>query len=143
MTLQTLPPRPIGQIVDRGTLASTVTVSGTSASQTDIVSGAGFVADGISSYWIEFYTPEGVSAAADILAVVLWDNATQLDQLAQLQPPAVIGEPIFCKLLVTPAAGTRTYKIKAFRVASNGSVAGGAGGSGAFTPCTITVTRAT
>ena len=96
---------------------------------------------GANDVEIEFYSPRvtpGPVAGASI-QFVLWDSVaaasigllgTVLSQVAASQ-----SFPVLLKRRLTPAAGARTYSIRAFRGGgSNGSVGAGAGGAGVDVP---------
>jgi PKD repeat protein len=127
-------------------ITSPVTISATTeGAAQDVVSSGAVTYDGTAVY-IEFYAPRvDVGAAAETI-LVLQDGATALGWIGYFSVGAVTAiqqrTPARLSRKLTPSAGSHTYKITGFRVTVNGTVQAGAGGSAAFMPAYIRVTKA-
>jgi hypothetical protein len=117
---------------DYAQITTITSITGGSGAPTSVLSGAGFTASGTDTYLIEFYTPYYRSLANGLLFVDLYEGSTQLGHLA-LMGGGSHGDMYYPGATSlykhTPAAGTRTYNIKAFQSGANGEVGAGAGGN--------------
>jgi hypothetical protein len=127
---------------------SAVTVSATAETTPDNVVAAPAIAfDGSTRVCLEFFAPRvdiGAVAGAFVL-VNLWDDTTtDLGRICVAASPAAVASsvPMFGVRYFTPPAATKTYRARAWRVSSNGSIVGGAGGAGATLPGFIRITKA-
>jgi hypothetical protein len=112
--------------LDYATRTSSLSITATSAATAQsVVAGAGFTASGTTEVWIEFGFPSlsiAANAAGNSVVFHLWlDGADTTMQFMQLASggnisPIVAG---YNKVKLTPAAGTRTYEIKAYRGTAN------------------------
>jgi hypothetical protein len=114
-----------------GQVTSDTTITGASdGSETDVVS-SGAVTYAANKVRIEFYSyaviPAGGSAP---VLCTLWDGSTQLGRMSWTASTAVVDAVRY----LTPSAGSHTYKIKCWRVTTNGTVSAGAGGSSGASP---------
>lgn len=127
-------------------ITTTVSVTGTSqGSPTDVVAAAAFTADGTSSYKVEFYSPFYRVGASALLFVDLWLDGSVLCHLFLAGSGSIVdhyaaGAVVARK--VTPAAGARTYSVKAYRATANGEVGAGNGAAGDYAPAYIRITAA-
>lgn len=123
-----------GTIMDRVSFTADVTVSGTTeAGATPIVSGNGFTADGVSSYWVRFFSPGVIPAAVNgaVVNFYLFLDGNPISAghslWGQVAVPAgaTMCVPVLLEYYVpTPASGTRTFSARASRGANNGTVRG-------------------
>ena len=125
---------------------SLVSVTATvEASAQDVVSSGAIAYDG-SRIKVEFFSPEVEvgSTAGSFVVLNLFDGSTDLGRIGLVENSAtgVVGAPVYCQRYLTPSVATHTYKIVAWRVNSNGSVHGSAGGTGADLPGFIRVSAA-
>lgn len=126
-----------------GTVSVTATVE---ASADVIVTAAALAADGTSAYLIEFWS-QGVrpdnAGAGRFIILWLFEDGTSIGNLGTLVVPAAQNDtkPVLACRRRVPAAGSRTYSIRATVSAGTGSVAGGAGGAGTAMPGFIRITQ--
>lgn len=123
---------------------SNVTISaGTEATANTVVTAPAFTADGTSSYWIEFWTPVLTLPANGACNVWLYLDGSSVGWIYQQYNGAsgvATGEPVYAKTLVTPAAGSRTYSIRASQQFGNSTINAGTGGAGNFVPGYVNIT---
>jgi hypothetical protein len=127
-------------------ITSPVTISATSeATAQDVISSGAITYDG-TAVWIEFNAPRVDQGAAGEIILVLQDGSTALGWIGYWSVGAVATiqqrNPASLRRKLTPSAGSHTYKITGFRSTVNGTVQAGAGGSAAFMPASIRVTKA-
>lgn len=139
---------PPGTIISKVEFTSNVTISATvEASATTVVTAATFVPDGFSQYWIGFYTGAvvpgtGVNFLVDLF---LFDNGSSIGNIARtINPTAAgnLGTAVYVQIPLTPTAVPHAYSIRGIQAGANGTVTAGAGGSGAFRPGYISITKA-
>jgi hypothetical protein len=110
-----------------------------------VVSAPATVFDG-SAVALDFFSPAVVPAsiAAATVQLFLYEGGTVLCTLAVVSTTTA-GQayvPVFATRRFTPAAGSHTYGIGAFRELGNGTVVAGAGaGVGQFAPAFIRITK--
>jgi hypothetical protein len=119
---------------------SNVTVSGASeGAATSVVAAGSFTADGSSAYIVEFYAPTISPGASTGVVVILLEGSTVLGNIAFTSSQG----DCLVRRKVTPASGSRTYSVKAWKAGSNdGTIEAGSGGTGAYLPGYIRVTKA-
>lgn len=125
---------------------SSVTVNATSsASPNDVVSSGALTYDGSTRVCIEFFAPiVGTGATGgSAVTVALWDASSEGPRLATRQGASQQG-PIYARFFLTPSAASHTYRVRAWRDISNGTIfAGdGVGAEPEFVPGYIRVTVA-
>jgi hypothetical protein len=102
-----------------------VTVSGTEGAPTDVVSSGELILDG-RPVWVEFnaYGLLTSATAADAVVINLWDGATDLGRWALAVTPAAaaMAVPVHARRRITPAVGSHTYKVRAWKATNNGTV---------------------
>lgn len=103
-----------------------------------------FTADGTSTYWVEFYSPQvdTGNAATNAIQIELTDGGSNtLGTLAYLATPAanIMRVSVLAKVPYTPASGSKTLNVRAIYAGSAGTLYGGAGGSGTYQPCWLAV----
>jgi len=122
-----------------------VTVSATSeGSPNDVVAAGSLTFDGTTRICIEFYSPRiDVGATAGSFVVVnLWDgDSTDLGRIAVHALASSVSSCLVRRFL-TPPNASKNYKIKAWRVNSNGTIQAGAGGAGVSMPGYVRITKA-
>lgn len=124
-------------VVASGTATADVNITATTeATATTLVTAGGFTADGATTYWVFFYcvllTP-GTSPTK----FWLYEAAASVGQCGLYFPTTGDIEGYSLVVPVLPAAGTRTYSMRA-SVAGGTAVAGaGAGGTGVVMPMSI------
>jgi hypothetical protein len=116
------------------------------ATPNDVVSAGAFTFDGATRICIEFEATEmetGTTAGSFVL-LNLWDDTTDLGRFAIVENSAtgLVGVSVHRRRFLTPTAGNHTYKVRGWRVNSDGSVSAGAGGVGLTLPGYIRITVA-
>ncbi len=113
--------------------SAAVTVSSAAeATPDDVVSCGALEFDGNTLNRIEFFSPrvDTAAAASSFVVLNLWDGSTDLGRIALVGNGAVTAEsvsaPVYVASFLTPARGTHTYKVRAWRITGNGAVYGGA-----------------
>lgn len=129
------------QIVSPVTIASTTEATGTT-----ILSPGALTFDG-SPWIVEFFGLCGgtATAAGAFLEVNLFEGATQITRLAEVQNPAAsaIAVPTRTAYQFTPTAGAHTYTVTAFKGANwtTALVNCGAAGTGGYPPAFVRFTK--
>ena len=115
---------------------SSVTINnGTEAGANTIVTASAITADGSTPIYVEFFAPLVRNTNISAVTVYLFEDGTSLGPWAAADITAAnSGYPIYCGLRRVPAAGSRTYSVRANRGAGTGTVYGGAGGTGVTQP---------
>lgn len=134
-------PTPIETFVSYTEFTANVTVSGTNGAETTVVTAPFFVADGATVYEVTFSATEIATGASDLVVVILFEQASNLGQMAVCNTNTV-GIPVYLRRRLTPASGNRQYIIKAYRTTNNGTIVAGAGGSNVALPGYIKITKA-
>lgn len=130
------------------TTASVSIVSTTESAGTSILATGSVTYDG-SAVMVEFFSPSVVSdtaSAGDQLDISLFEGATQIARLIQINPPAITANmavPVCAKYRFTPASGTHTYSVTAFVSSATGTprVVAGPGGTTAYAPAYLRITK--
>lgn len=120
------PSVPPGTVLDYAQVTNSVTISATSAAAANtIVTGNGFTADGATPVWVEFFCPSvsiALHASGNMIIFHLYldgaDTTLQFNQLAGPAAASVI-YTAYGRVKLTPASGTRTYGIRAYRSNAN------------------------
>lgn len=134
----------VGAELDYATRTSDLTVTaGSEAAANTVITGASISFDGSTRVQIEFWCPFA-SSGSGVLVVVIVEDSTVIGTIVQLYGSGtVIYAPLYGSMLRTPLAGSHTYYVKAWRTGSDGTIAGGAGGSGTTSsPAVMRVTVA-
>jgi hypothetical protein len=105
---------------------SDVTVSGSEATPTDVVS-ATVVLEKDTPVLVEFraYSMATSASAGDFVVISLWDGSTDLGRWAIALTPAaaVMHVPVHAvRKIATPDAGSHTYKACAWKGTNNGTI---------------------
>lgn len=124
---------------------ATVSVTGSEVSPTDVVSAGAVTFDG-TAVVVEFYSTQvSPASGTDLVALSLWDGATDLGRIAIVQnsvgASVQVAPPVLVRRKLTPSVGSHTYKIRGWKSTGNGSVIAGAGGVGAYMPGYIRITK--
>lgn len=123
---------------------STVSITGSEASPTDVVSAGAESFDGSTRVKIEFYAPAVASTgSAQQTILSLWDSTTDLGRVFQcgnLSGTQVFG--CYVVRYLTPSNASHTYKIRGFREGGTGTanVQANTGGTGLQMPGFIRLT---
>lgn len=126
------------QLIAPVTFSAPITVSGTvHSSPTDIVSSGAFTYDG-TPIVITMYAP-GATVGTTYLQSSLWDGSTELFSWFY-QTAGSISH--FGQIIVTPSAGSHTYKWRAYVDASTGQISAGNATAGNLANGYIRVTKA-
>lgn len=123
-------------------------VSTTESSGTTIISPGAVTFDG-GAVAVEFFAIRilyDTVTAADAVVVSLFEGATQITRLAEVQTQNITTAnslPGIGKYRFTPSAGSHTYTVTAFAVSTTGgpAVVAGSGGTGGFPPAYIRFTK--
>lgn len=122
------------------------TVSATTEAAADTIVTAGAVTlDGSTQIRVSFYAPALLtgSGAATLVSFVIYQNGSSIGQASNYEI-SITGQletaPYLSRIL-TPAANTYTYSIRAFRNVANATVFAGAGGAGNFIPLFVLVEK--
>lgn len=112
-------------------ISTQLAISATTEATAQVVATAAtFTANGVDSYWVEFFAPAfqtGVAAGAT-MSLVLYDNGSAISAgvstIAKLTNPnaASFVTPVYAARKVTPAAGSHAYSVRAFRAVVNGAI---------------------
>jgi hypothetical protein len=125
-------------------LSVTATVEGSAQS---VVSAGAVSFDGSTRVKIEFFSPDVLagSTAASFTILNLWDGSSDIGRLGVIGHSALvtgIETPFKLDRYLTPSNASHTYSIRAWRVASDGTVSAGAGGAATQLPGFIRITKA-
>jgi hypothetical protein len=128
-------------------ITATVTVTATvEASATLVVTAPAFTADGTTPIIVQFVCQGGAPASAvgAYVQAILFQDGASIGAMATVLNPAAAGmqAPIHAARRFTPAAGSRTFSIRAICGSGNASIIAGAGGSGVNNPAFIRISRA-
>lgn len=138
--------RPSGDVLTHNEVTSVTAISATTeASANNIVAASAFTFDGSTAVIIEAFFPDANAIGAWTCNFVLWDNTAgaSIGLLGSVTLAAgALSGPLLFRRRLTPANGSRTYSIRAFRGTANGNVNAGAGGVGAKMPGYIRITKA-
>jgi len=134
--LRTLSPAAGGVELAYNEFTSNVSVTATSeATANTVVTASAITADGSTPIVIEFYAP---SVDANV-AIVLYDGSSTVGGVLAFNGAQV---PIYVPKRLTPASGSHTYSIRAYKPSGSPSVQAGTGGSGNNMPGFIRITTA-
>lgn len=132
-------------------ITSDVTITGaTEAGATTIITSGSVTFDGATVAVIEFYASNIQVIAgtiADGVTIDLYEDASILGRISKITPPAItntMGVSVTGLLRRTPGSGAHTYTVKGWKTSAGdtGIVKAGSGGTGAFVPAFIRITRA-
>ena len=99
--------------------------------------------DGATRIKLEFFSPAaGNSGAAVNLLFELYDGATDLGILGQVNGAGATVVPAKGERFFTPSAGVHTFHVKAWMTGTSPTITGGSGGPGAYLPAWYRITRA-
>lgn len=148
ITKKSLTDRESGFEVDYVEYTAPVTVSATTeAAATTVVTGSAIDYDGATAVWLEFFAPTillSATPAAPSVATVLYEDGASIGRWGNtIVGPGNQGEQLL-KRKITPASGSHTFSVRAFRDSGAGAnqVFAGVGGSGNFLPGYLRTTKA-
>lgn len=125
-----------GGELDYAEITASVTVNGLVGSQTTIITGNPVAYDGVTRVRIEVYTPILDLEGSNFLIVALWEDATDLARMGQLDLdplPTDLGLPTTMVRYLIPSAGTHTYTVKGWVNIAHGVFGAGTGSGGSNT----------
>lgn len=114
----------------------TVTATSEGTSQTYLTSGA-ITCDGTTRLRFEFYAADLTMTGSGTGVIVLYEDSTAIGWLGEwgnATASLFTANPASCVRYRTPAAGSHTYTIRAFKTAGTAAIGAGAGGTGADMP---------
>ena len=117
-----------------GTDNYTVSAGSTGAAADIFASDITFTADGTSTYWVEAYfglVEVGASAGSEVIPVLVDGTGTDIFRVAVIGQ-ASVRTSFHIRIPYTPAAGSRTINMRAYRATSNGTLYCGAPGPAAY-----------
>lgn len=135
-----------GYEFDYVAFTSPVTVSGANeGAATTVVTGSAVTYDGSTIVVVHFFAPYVTvgSVANSEVDIWLYQDGSSIGAMGTIINPVAtnsLNVPVQLETRFTPAAGSHTYSIRASR-SSAGSVGAGAGGSGAYRPGFIRITK--
>lgn len=105
-----------------------------------------FTSDGVSPYRIEFFAPIlAIFTGGDTIQLILRENPTGANtargELAQYTAGGAAQWAVFGRRVITPAAGSVTYRVNVIRNAGGGSpsIQGGTGAAGTYVAASLAV----
>lgn len=111
------------------------------ATPDDVVAAAAITFDGSTRICIEAHCPVISQSATGVLIFNLWEAANNLGYIGEIGP--AVNASVLMRRFLTPTAGSKTYKLRAFRATANVTIKAGAGGAAAaFTPIYIRIITA-
>ena len=124
--------------------ANVAVTATTEAAAATVVTAPAFTADGSSQYLIEaqlIAQPPGTSGQSIIF--VLYLDGVSLGLFGQIMGNSATGLISSLRLArrLTPAAGARTFSLRAYVTGGTGNVFAGAGGVGVYVPAFIRITK--
>lgn len=127
--------------VDHTAVTSPVSITSTSSgTPTSVISGASTSGwDGSKPALIEFFCPQvewSDGNAGDVLTFLLFEDSTDKGRIAQLRTNSVsnrLAGPVKGEARLTPASGSHTYSVKAYRSGAAANTAANAGAAGSDT----------
>lgn len=126
--------------------SSTNITATTEGTATTIITASAFNADGSSAYVIEFFCEFlQLAAASNTTKLWLYQDGSSIGQIGTHRfgsVPDVDGWSVFVARRLIPSSGSRTYSIRGSVDSGTAIATAGAGGSGAFMPAFIRITRA-
>jgi hypothetical protein len=136
---------PPGYELDYVQKTSNTNITATTEGTADtILTGNAVTYDG-TPVMVEFWTPsiQTPASANQQVLVALYEGSTILGYLTAPQGPTASDQygSHIGKYRFTPSAGSHTYHIKAIVSSGTGVVFGGAGGTGAYLPCYMRITK--
>lgn len=146
-TPPTIPAAGTGTQLAYAEITAPVTVSATAENAPNDVVSSGAVTYAATRIRIEFFVPRvDVGATAGSFVILnLWDANTEIGRMAVIAHSALTfapSTPVYAVRYLTPTAASHTYKARAWRVNSDGSVAAGDGTAGQDHPAFIRVSDA-
>jgi hypothetical protein len=129
-------------------ITSPVTISATTAATANTcITGNPVTYDGSTRICIEAFAPYVVTGVTTLstIEIVLYDGSTELGSLGwhgRADGTRTHISTHLSRRFLTPSAASHTYSIRAWRSASNGTFHAGAGGTSAFFPAYIRITKA-
>lgn len=133
--------------LDHTAFTATVNVTATTeATANTIVTASALTFDGSTVALIEFYSPDvavPANAAGNNIVIVLYLDGASIGRWAFFGSSSNVATEgaANLKARLTPASGSRTYSVRAYRTNANGTVLAGTGGSGQLLPGFIRVSR--
>jgi hypothetical protein len=119
---------------------SNVSVTATSsASPNDVVS-SGAITYANVPHLIEFYSPQAAAQTAQSLAIMLWDDTTDLGIIGAVGSAATnVATSVFLARRLTPTAASHTYRIRAYGTSGTHVISAGVGGTAVPMPGSLRI----
>lgn len=123
---------------------SNVSITATTEATANTIKAAPAVTfDGSTAVYIECYSPSWQTVATNGIFVVLYQDGTSIGRIGDFYAGAgLVNVAGVVERRMTPAAGSRTYSIRAYTNTGTATVVGGAGGVGNMVPGYIRIVRA-
>lgn len=126
------------------TASVTVTAVAEASATTVVTASAAITSDGTTVYCVEFFAPAvvaGAGAGATVLIDLFMDGTSLGRLLAFSSSAGSENSPVgILRRYLTPAAGARTFSVRAWRTVADGAITAGAGGATSYLPGYIRVT---
>ena len=120
-------------------ITADVTVSATTeATATTVITAAAVTCDGTTPVWVSFGFGRTDCPISDYIDFWLYQDGASIGRVARTTTQSVVAG----RRRLTPAAGSRTFSIRATRAAGNRVITCGAGGLGTWPPGFIRVVKA-
>jgi hypothetical protein len=130
-----------GREIGYDPITANVTITaGSEATGTVVITCAAHVFDG-AAVLATFFAPLTTTAANYVMIISLFEGATQISRFMNVGDPVNSQNPVTGMLRFTPAAGSHTYTVTAFRFAGNAVVFAGSGGTAGYPPAFIRFTK--
>lgn len=125
-------------------ITASITASATTeATATTAITGSAVTYDGSTVVYVECFFPfMQLSGAGSNLFFVLYDGASSIGKMGIVTSTANSNYPIRLSRRLTPSAAAHTYSIRIYSSDGLASVGAGVGGSGAYVPAYIRITKA-
>ena len=134
------------ETIDYVEITSNVSVTATTEGTANTVITGTSQAYAAEKMWVEFWCPEASPGGSNQnVTMVLLEGSTVSGQWQAARSPSAASyenNAVFMRRLITPSAATFSWVVKAFINSGTGTIYAGAGGSGAFLPAYLAVTRA-
>ena len=124
--------------------SSNVSVTATTEGTANSLASTGAITYENVPHLIEVFSPKCTPPASGVqMFVTLYDSTTVIGRFvtAEVNATGAIGLPFYVGHRLVPSAASHTYNVKAHVISGTGTMAGGAGGSAAFLPGFIRITR--
>ena len=137
---------PVGARLSYVEKTTNTTISATTEGTANtIVTAATIVFDGSTVVLIDYYAAAVSCGTGDVIFVLYDDagsGAASVGIIGEFTQGTSLTTAARLTRSLTPTAASHTYSVRAYRATANGTVVAGAGGSGAYMPTFICLTKA-